>query len=358
MDPNERRLQELTERVKVDPKNPEILKELGNHHFHGGNYKEAIQCYQMALDIDPRFYKALYNLGNTYYKMDDTEKAVHYWHRAIEVKPDFDHAFFNLGYHYFQKMFWKEAIRSLAEAARLNPSAADTHYYLGKCYHQTNRLAEAIEEFKKAIALAPEDPEYHYELANSSYDLASVSGVPSHFQVAVDEWTRFLKEKPQEAKARNNLCDALLQLGRHEEALAEIEKVLAREPEYPPALITKAEILERMGKTDDAVPLFNQAKALILRKDEFQPLVKYISECLRRIRLQYGKVLLNEGRAQDALQEMELIIRDDPDSCDAFDLKARILDEMGQADEATRVRGQAKTLRDKAGSTGDSPSTH
>jgi tetratricopeptide (TPR) repeat protein len=194
---------------------------------------------------------------------------VHYWHEAIKVKPDFDHAYFNLGYHYYQKEFMREAIRALSEAARINPDAADTHHYLGLSYQATNQLQDAIAEFKKAIELKPREPDYHYNLANASYDSGD-------FAVAADEWAITLGLRENDSKARNNYCDALLQLGRYDEGLCEIEKVLSSEPDYPPALCTKGELLEKVGRVEEAKGLFARVLELTRDKDAWQPLHKYV----------------------------------------------------------------------------------
>jgi len=337
----DQKLIELNEKAKTEPNNPDFYKELGNHFFHLQKYEEAIGYYQKSLDIDPRYYKGFYNLGNTYYKLEQHEKAVHYWHMAIEIKPDFDHAFFNLGYHYHQRGFLREAIRDLCEAARLNPNAADTHYYLGKCYFSTNQLGMAIESFRRAIKLAPDDPEYHYDLANADYDNGD-------FQGAADEWSVNLGLRTKDSKARNNYCDALLKLGRPEDALSEIAQVLNEDPVYPPALCTKAEILEKVGRSEESKKLFQEALALIRGKENWEPLQRYIMDNLRNSRYQGIEALLNGGLAKESLVEVEKFLAEDSEFLPAMELKARIFEKLGQPEDAVEVLNRVKTLREMA----------
>ncbi|MFZ2960465.1 MAG: tetratricopeptide repeat protein [Candidatus Ozemobacteraceae bacterium] len=272
---SDQELATLTAKLESDPKNPDLCKEIGNRLFHLQRYEQAIEFYQKAIDIDPRFHKALYNLGNTYYKLDQFEKAVHYWHEAIEVKPDFDHAHFNLGYHYYHKGFLREAANELQKAAQINPKTPDTHHYLGLCFHQMNQLQKAIEEFRMAIQLAGDipEPDYHYNLANTSYDLGD-------YTTAAAEWSVTLKLRPTDLKARNNYCDALLQLNRVDEALTEIEVVLKEDADYPPAVCTKAEILERLDKPEQARELYLKVIALTDKKENWELLSRYVKEKL------------------------------------------------------------------------------
>jgi tetratricopeptide (TPR) repeat protein len=47
-------------------KNELSLKEIilkGNEHYYDKEYKEAIECYDKALEIDPKYAKALNNKG-------------------------------------------------------------------------------------------------------------------------------------------------------------------------------------------------------------------------------------------------------------------------------------------------------
>jgi tetratricopeptide (TPR) repeat protein len=115
----------------------------------------------------------------------------------------------------------------------------------------------------------PEDPDYHYNLANTSYDVGD-------FETAASEWAQTLEIRPNDSKARNNYCDALLQLGKYDDALKEINLVLENEPEYPPALCTKGEILEKLGKKEEAQQLFAKVATLIKDKAPWKLLYNYL----------------------------------------------------------------------------------
>ncbi len=247
----DKRRGELQAKIAAEPGVAEHLKELGNLFFGAQRFTEAIEQYVKALEVDPKHHKSLYNMGNAWYKLNEFEKAIHYWHKAIEVKPDFEHAYFNLGYHYYNKGFYQEAIQSLLDAAKINPNAADTQYYLAMSYQQTKRDQIAVETFRRAIVLSPEEADYHYGLGNSCYELDDFVG-------AASAWRACLNLRPKDSKTRNNLADALLCLNRLDEALTEIEQVLIEDGEYAPALCTKAEILAKMGRRDDAKELFGR----------------------------------------------------------------------------------------------------
>jgi len=219
-------LEELAARVKAEPNNPEILKELGNLYFREGDYDQAIEQYQASLRIDPSYYKSLYNLGNTYYKIGDFDKAVSKWQDAIKARPDFDHAYFNLGYYYFQRGYMREAIKSLKEASRISPDAPDTHHYLGLAYHQTGQLNEAIVEFKKAIELEETDPDYMCAVWSASDDEdkneRKSEGV---FAVGREEKRKKFKGKKHEYTEQGTpICDFCKKVGNVKRECPELRK--------------------------------------------------------------------------------------------------------------------------------------
>ena len=100
------------------------------------------------------------------------------------------------------------------------------------------------------------------------------------YEKAAEEWEETLVIRPEDTKARNNYCDALLQLKKYDQGLEEIEKVLVQEPDYPPALCTKAELLEKLGESASAKELYISTIEKIKDNPEWEILYKYISKKL------------------------------------------------------------------------------
>jgi cytochrome c-type biogenesis protein CcmH/NrfG len=133
------RVQELTNKVKQNPRDFDSIVELGNLNFDQKNYTESINLYKKALEIrpdainvrtdmgtamfyqqhyddaiavfqevlktDPKNAQALFNLGVAMlHGKNDPKRAVEYWQKMVETNPDHP-----------QTPFVKEQIQKLKE---------------------------------------------------------------------------------------------------------------------------------------------------------------------------------------------------------------------------------------------------
>ncbi len=58
-------------------------------HLERGDYEQAIEDYNKAIELDPDFAEAYYLRGVAYYVFDDPEQAIEDFTKAIELDPNF-----------------------------------------------------------------------------------------------------------------------------------------------------------------------------------------------------------------------------------------------------------------------------
>jgi tetratricopeptide (TPR) repeat protein len=135
----------------------------------------------------------------------------------------------------------------LLEANRLHSEGYLWLFY-GDC-------VKAADYLRKAVKLAPGHP-----LAGKDLETAE-----SRLEKAKDEIAKAeaqIGKNPGNAKAWLKKANALVTMGRVDEALPVFDKAISLDPRDPDALAKKGAALEGMGKFTEAVDLFNRAVAI------------------------------------------------------------------------------------------------
>jgi len=166
---------------------PGLWTHVGDHHLRGGRLVAAERAFQRALDIDPGHGPALYGVGWAYLRAGLEEPAEERFQLAVEVAPEF-----HGGY------------RGLAEVLR-----------------RQGDLRGAESRLRAAYDLAPTDPSILADLAGIYLDAGHEDEAMELFQRAADE-------APRRAEYRLAGAEALLSLGRIDEARIWIDEARSR----------------------------------------------------------------------------------------------------------------------------------
>lgn len=84
----EKAIERYIQYLKTDPKNPDVLVDMGVCYFEIGKNDEAITQMEKALKINPKHQIANLNLGIVNITAGNHEKAVVYWNKAVEINPN------------------------------------------------------------------------------------------------------------------------------------------------------------------------------------------------------------------------------------------------------------------------------
>ncbi|HET6670290.1 MAG TPA: TPM domain-containing protein, partial [Pyrinomonadaceae bacterium] len=186
----------------------------------------------------------------------------------------------------------EQAARLAAEAVKLAPEMADAHRALGLGLHIALRLDEAAGEYKRALEL---DPKTKQATRRSLADLNRASGKT---EAALALYREQLTVEPGDRAARAGVVLSLLELGRAEEGLKELDTALANDPQDLILLAGAAYWFAAHDNTERALELAERAVRLEPRYTWSQIAIaralmgqKRPLEAERAIRfaLQYGK---------------------------------------------------------------------
>ena len=121
--------------VKIEPKNPVYLNNLGFSLFLHGKIKEAISFYEQAARLSPTAKRTRTNLGFAYAARGDLHRAA----REFEMGGTPAEAKINLGFAYERRGDMTNAFDLYVEAARLDPKSQRARMNLAHAAEVTGR---------------------------------------------------------------------------------------------------------------------------------------------------------------------------------------------------------------------------
>ena len=188
----------------------------GNYLMQNGELEEAIIAYSRALELNSDLHEALFNRGLARGRHGDLDAAIADLSKYIQIYPDS-----SLAYTKRWKGDIHGAYRDYLKAIKLDGSNAEAHDDIGVIYAQWGQLGKALISFKVATRLDPGYQKAYHNLA----------------------LTHYLREEVQLA-------------------LEAINKSLELKPDAKASLLLKSEILERLGKHEQAQKLRQYAEQL------------------------------------------------------------------------------------------------
>jgi DNA-binding winged helix-turn-helix (wHTH) protein/Tfp pilus assembly protein PilF len=154
-----------------------------------------------------------------------------------------------------------QALEAFTQAIAHDPNYSDAYVGLADCYNLLREFSamsgneayfKAFAAAKKAVELDPQSSEAHASLAFVTFwgmwDAAD----------AEKEFRRAVELDPNNAKAHHWYATFLLALGRHDEALTEIDRARKLAPDSSAILADQGELLWEAGHRDQALQLLKQ----------------------------------------------------------------------------------------------------
>ena len=187
----------------------------------------------------------------------DTRAAIELLERAVALEPTFAVAYGDLAAAYVTRLTFvtpeetgdleQKAFAAAEKALLLDPNVAEAYLARGDLlwtYSHHFAHARAVQEFRRAVALKPNSDQGHRRLARVYVHLG-------FFDEALRQADLALAMNPSNAQALNSRAQALLWMGRDEDALAVLLSIPG--PVLPELVeANTAFALLRLGKRDEA----------------------------------------------------------------------------------------------------------
>jgi tetratricopeptide (TPR) repeat protein len=227
--------------------------QLGYAYTALGRTKDARGEYQRAMALDPKMAEAALNLG-ILLLAEEPAAAVAPLERAVELLPTESRPRTLLGLAHEKAGDPKRAAAAYEASLALEPRDVQTSLHLGQLLLRENRAAEAEPRFRAVLSSDP--------LSRPALLGLAASLEAGKKPEAVDAYRGYLKVEPGDAGARKRLVNLLLEGGKGDEALAELESAEKGGPPSLESLKLRADILIGQKKWKEAAATLQQAVAI------------------------------------------------------------------------------------------------
>lgn len=324
--------------IRLAPHLAAAYNNLGMLYFNKRDYEQAVEILNRGLKLHATMPTASAMLGLSYYQLGQNAMAEPLLKAALAANPENNQAELPLAQTQIKQREYQQATLTLNHFLIRNPKSQSAWYLLGKTYLQMSQDALekinqidpnsvvaheidgeidesmhnydlALVEYKKAIELAPDQPGTHLHMANTYW-------LMGNWESAEKEFSAELAVDPNNCSARWKLANAMLEANEApDKALEELNKAVAVCPNLMQARVDRARALVRLERQPEALPDLQ----LALKEDPNEPSIHFLLASVYRA----------AGKPNEALEEMKIYGRLQREASEAV---------AAQAADAVRVK--------------------
>ncbi len=214
-------LKQYSQQIKKEPANAQHYIARADIHFKLHNFEQAVKDYTQALNIDNKLDQAWFGRGMAKGRLGLIDEGIADLSVFIRHNPESTVAYTKRGVRYLWKGDRDNAAKDLRKAIELDPRNAEAHDDLGVVLAQQGDYKTALEHFTKTVSI---DPTYQ--------------------------------------KGYHNQAMAFYVLERDADALATVNVAIKLDPEARNSMLLKSEILNSLGRKDEAQAIHDEAMFL------------------------------------------------------------------------------------------------
>ncbi|MBI4473816.1 MAG: tetratricopeptide repeat protein [Acidobacteria bacterium] len=225
--------------------------------YDSGFYNQAAQEALRVLDKDPRNFDALMTIATAYHRLGRIDDATRYMETASKEFPNSAEPvsrLANLALSEDEKDVQK-IVGYMERAVRLDPNNAGYLYNVGWIYDQIGDTNRAISYYQRAIRASS----LSFEAMNN---LALIYGARGEVERALPLLRQAIRSDPENEAGYINLAEHYVRQRDWKNALDNYDHALRINPSNPLAAVEKGKVLIELGRFDEAVEVLNQALEL------------------------------------------------------------------------------------------------
>jgi tetratricopeptide (TPR) repeat protein len=383
-----------TDCMRLRPDFPWPYNNRGTVHLRLGEFDLAIKDYNEALARNDQYVEAYANRGLARSALGQTDAALEDFTKAATLNPDYAPAYEQRAEIFRQRKQYADAAHDYTRLLALNADKAPLFEKRAASYQALRQTEEAIEDYGQLLALRPKHLKAHAaradlllergRYAEAREDLTRIlEEAPKtdvvwraraivnwqhlkEFDASLKDWERLVRLQPKNPEPYR--CIGAILLGRRQygPALEALQKALDLRPNYPEALWCRAQIALWRGKPEEALkdldPLVARLpdgppETLNIRGDVYQSmgcLEKAAADYYRMIELRpkdqeayvgLARIYQKQGQPKKAAGCLDRLVAAAPDSGWAYLRRAEYRRDQGDYEGSLADCGQAERLK-------------
>jgi tetratricopeptide (TPR) repeat protein len=314
---------------------------LGRQYGRNGNFEQALQAFTSVLADYPEDVPTLIDEGLTLSYMGRLDEALTVLEKAAAIQPNNELIHRHLGDVFEKKGDMQKSADQYERALQLAPSGAPfiplletkLAFVRGALYMAKGKAADARSEYEKVIAADPHNYIARFNLATIYHDLGDLAR-------AQDMLVSLKNDNPADLGVRLRLGALYLEEGDSEQAVHELEEIVAKGEDTPQAQ-QAAQILANIKSAGAQKPqpsstvdeLIASYRAAVGKNPDD-----------RQAWFELGLLYAQLHRRDEAIEALENVIRLGADDARALAMLGGLYDEAGEADKSIEALSRALDL--------------
>jgi len=256
----------LTGVVEENPDSWELKLKLGQLLIDAGESNNARRVLEEILEVKPALANAVSMLIWTYLDVDDVTRAREVLESYLPAFPDdfFLHRLMGSILHDIavvqdDSIYYQQALDAQRAALNLRPDDQQTLHMIANTLELMGRREEVFQTYLRLIEIDPDD---HLALNNYAYLLTEGDVSEDTLRHAAEYVERALAINPDSAPYLDTAGWIYFKLGHVQLARDFIDRSLNINPENPEVLMHMGDVLEYLGKSNEAYIYYMRADGL------------------------------------------------------------------------------------------------
>jgi len=203
-------------------------------HWANNDNDTALKYCSLAIKINPQNAAAYALRGSMYNYKDWLKRAFRDLNKALSLGLNDEDVYFELGYAHLLCEEYSEAVNNFSNALTLNPNSFILWFFRGCTFDDMDLYDKAIPDLTIALSLNRNDTNTLERLSNAYLSRGNRYLKAGRNLEAIDDFTNATESKDFIVKAYEGRAAAYTNLGRVDEATADIAKAkYIREEQEP-----------------------------------------------------------------------------------------------------------------------------